>query len=498
MPTSFYNLPVILGLQIALLITGLLVLRFGRWPKRKGDSPHCRKCDYNLTGLGDGNCPECGNAFTLATANRGDRKRNPALIWAGSAMISIALVFASITAYRKAMTVNWYHYRPYSWVRDDLAHAKDPSTAYKAFLELNQRQTAAKLSPAEIEQFDDAIVTYVLATPVRTKSNQRAYTTIAIAPTVQDKLLPRINKGKLSPKPLARLIEQSLVEQVSHPDGVRDWGLISVLDLAQQNKLLTTEQETRFFKNLAAKEIVLRPKNSKNSKIPFRIATGEFHTLRWSFLYIGVEEIWVDDHYVESDRLSLAYTNDSPRLRNEIMGLLPAFESGTHTLQFKVRAGYSDNTNPRQGLRGPLPDSYHDFEMSTTFEVVDSINVIKLNKQPDAMELAKCFQVEHLRSGQTGDFIFGSIRPKNLPIDCAFSIFALWDGKEYPCGQFIVKKEDTRFSDTTIMGHLPANPKRATIDLILRTNTKLAEEQVDFTEIWDGEIMLKNIPVTIY
>jgi len=48
------------GFAIVVGIVGLILLRVGFFPKRRGDTPYCRKCGYNQTGAPSATCPECG------------------------------------------------------------------------------------------------------------------------------------------------------------------------------------------------------------------------------------------------------------------------------------------------------------------------------------------------------------------------------------------------------------------------------------------------------
>ncbi len=63
--------------QVALLFVltvlplWLTVLLRNRWWPRTTD--HCQRCDYNLTGLPEPRCPECGTEFDPATVAHGPR-----------------------------------------------------------------------------------------------------------------------------------------------------------------------------------------------------------------------------------------------------------------------------------------------------------------------------------------------------------------------------------------------------------------------------------------
>ncbi len=67
-----YWLGAIAGLWL-LIATLLMILRYRR-PRAVGE-PHCRRCNYQLTGLRSESCPECGAALTERTIVIGKRVR---------------------------------------------------------------------------------------------------------------------------------------------------------------------------------------------------------------------------------------------------------------------------------------------------------------------------------------------------------------------------------------------------------------------------------------
>ncbi len=147
---SFFTLPMIWLLLSAgvLSIMGILLLKFGLWPRRHGDTPYCRKCGYNLTGTLTGVCSECGTTLTADAVVQGQRPRRQWVTATGVLMI----VLACIPLLSSLRQVNWYHLHPTSWVMADF-RSTTPAIQKKAWNELQRRASAGTFSQSQEDQF---------------------------------------------------------------------------------------------------------------------------------------------------------------------------------------------------------------------------------------------------------------------------------------------------------------------------------------------------------
>jgi hypothetical protein len=70
-------------------IIGLLFIADGLWSRRRGHTPYCRHCNYNLTSLDSDRCPECGMATATELSVNHDKARTapagPAIVAGGEA-----------------------------------------------------------------------------------------------------------------------------------------------------------------------------------------------------------------------------------------------------------------------------------------------------------------------------------------------------------------------------------------------------------------------------
>jgi len=143
---------IIISALALFLITGLTLLTLGLKGKRKGNNPHCRKCNYNLSGITppsptpfnniptnaqgsrslgqqsnsqqqpqQTNCPECRHPLIDSTGNpthrTGRRRKRPAFIAVGLLLLAITIAGTTIAINQQLKQVNsWLELAPNSIV----------------------------------------------------------------------------------------------------------------------------------------------------------------------------------------------------------------------------------------------------------------------------------------------------------------------------------------------------------------------------------------------
>src|SRR5688572_10850995 len=135
---SIIAITVILGL----LVLGIALMKAGFWPRRRGQTPHCRNCGYPLVGNQSGTCPECGHEWTEANVIRGERHRHRGV---GSAGLVMLLLGIAIGGGLWLTDIEWYRYLPENWIVND-AGSSNPMVATRAWNELLRRRAIAPLS----------------------------------------------------------------------------------------------------------------------------------------------------------------------------------------------------------------------------------------------------------------------------------------------------------------------------------------------------------------
>ncbi len=149
-------------LFLGFLAGGLALLAVGLHVRRRGDTPHCADCGYNLTGLISNACPECGTAMAPGSIVRGEPYRRRRLAVAGVCLLIVALGWIPILT----NMVNGYAILP-TRVLIYLAKASEPDPSQDAWKELERRLTAGTLSPTHISLlFTDMVKPTLIPRPV--------------------------------------------------------------------------------------------------------------------------------------------------------------------------------------------------------------------------------------------------------------------------------------------------------------------------------------------
>jgi hypothetical protein len=88
----------------------------------------------------------------------------------------------------------------------------------------------------------------------------------------------------------------------------------------------------------------------------------------------------------------------------------------------------------------------------------------------------------------------GQLEIKSPPINLAFDIFARWNGHEKRIGSVNMRQGN---STTFGWGDPGFTDEPAQIDLVLRSSIAEARRTVDLFSIWNGEIVIKDVPVEL-
>jgi len=142
-----------------------LVVRGAR--RRVGDDRHCRKCEYNLTGLASERCPECGAALGMRRAViHGTRRRSRPAIVIGGLLTLFAIALAAGVGVAAVRQMDVYRVAPV-WLLTYWMNGADVRTAERAFGELDRRYTLGTLSASALDGFIEACLSEQASPTVR-------------------------------------------------------------------------------------------------------------------------------------------------------------------------------------------------------------------------------------------------------------------------------------------------------------------------------------------
>jgi hypothetical protein len=450
MPSSLQWLePLLLWSALPLVIIGAALIKIGRWPRRRGDAPHCRRCDYELTANLSGRCPECGRELSARRATiRGARRRRTGVALAGVALLALAVLVAYPWASRAVRETDWYQQKPTAWVLHDL-DAADTKTRDRAYGEILRRENAVVLS----EENRGAFIDHLLGAYAR-------------------------DSQKL-PEPMLK----ALAERIN-------------------DNQLTNDQRERFFATAFSSKLTVRPQVAAGAKLPWTIrSTGRapgFYYTYWNGppavlgASIDGREVLGPDKRSDGGPFGIGFNRSSP-----------AGASGRHELA--VRLGYRVTINRPGSAPVTQPIYEHELTLRAPFEVLPS-GASDVVEEVDDASLAPVIQASVKPHGVRA-FVWSKdnivlncdVESMNLPIDVSFDAFLRYNGKLVPAGS-LVHSITEHGRNVPLMNDLignGTNPPPDKVDLILRSNSKWARQTVDIHRIWKGELIFENVKVGI-
>ncbi len=409
-------------LLIALLLVGTWLFIRGRRPRRVGDTPHCRRCDYNLTGLKHPTCPECGAWLFPRTIAIGDRHPRKGRIAGGLMMMAIAGTGLGVLAFGVVKGTNWNPYLPdFVLVRK----LDDSALAPGVWAELARRQTnsgrANILSDGFLVQWQVDSWVHQVQIPLL-------------------QVRPRVQVGDKVP--------WKLVPSGSIPNPL-------MLRLANA-RILCDGRE------VAPPELAIA-----------EFAAGGFaaYDREFSCADIGRHEVTIEataEVYINSPNPILAPVGFPPPTKP--VASWPVRIAGS----FKgVPVGESK-------IRHVSNDALQD-------EIRQTVRPVGLAFWP--------WPPWPPERAHATIMLNGCERGNLLPVDVAFRMFARVEGKEYlfgyargKRGSLIEVRENTPKLQYT-------GPIVPTADVVFRSSDEVARGSTDIDEIWDGEIVYKDVPV---
>ncbi len=416
---------------------GCLLLWRGIWPRRRGEEPRCRRCDYELRGIENPRCPECGAPLEPAGVVRGSRSRRPVLISLGVVCLPPAPAL-HLTPFAQ---VDWYQYRPTAWVLADLD--AQPALFDKAWQELTRRRKAGAL----------------------TGKNQRF------------------------------LIARCLLEQ-GKPDNVPIRSvMVDFLGQCLVDGVLTEREQTRFIDQIMKLSLRVRPRVMRGDSVPYDVN----HSMRgprgrglWINLQTG--ELRLDGRVIPGGGGGSSHFSGSG---SGILGSsFKCGQSGPHTLVVRMHLDVFEGPMGHED-QSRLHDE-RTVELEATFNVLgeaDAPNLVLLNRPDLKEELHACIRPRIFSYNKFSDRrLDGWMEVIATPINTAFDVLVVADGVEHRIGSLHKRRGESAYSH---VGTEIADWSHQTCRVILRSSKDVARQTLDLFEIWDGELRYDDIAIKI-
>lgn len=444
--SSAFGVSVLSLLTPALLFLALAVflLRKGLRPRRMGDTPHCRKCDYNLTGLSSERCPECGANLVAGSIVYGEphQKAGRVLLGVLSLVITGALLVAS--SYR----INWYQLRPTGWLIGDLA-STNASDARRAWTELDRRYLAGRLSVGQN----------------------------------------------------SRLIDVALQEQARATPGPLLSNLVDHLGRACLAGQMSASQQQTFITQAISATLQARPTTILGRRAPVRVSHADRAPSRNPWLSYELSSFSVDDQKPNNMSSMTGFASGCGGHGSFSTGV-HIQTVGRHKLKAVARVKLWNGPYGNQAGSELLGST--DIPLTAETEVLadQPADYIKHTSGPatDA-RIRASLEPKDLRlklMPQTNFELTVGIR--SPPVGVAMEVLICVDGREYKIGT--INAVAGRSTDWHVEQEwrAPGDEKPASFescDVILRSSDNVAGDTVDLFEIWNGEIVYQNVPVKL-
>ncbi|MCK4871689.1 MAG: hypothetical protein KAS72_03085 [Phycisphaerales bacterium] len=466
---------IVLGIALSLL-TGIWLLVAGVRGRKISDHPFCRRCKYDLVMHGKASvCPECGRGLADHRAVRhGIRCKRPRVIAFGSLFLLVGLGGWGVAGWASAVTYDWNRIKPVSWLKRE---AIVPSTTIP--------------TPAHQE------------------------------------LLRRLMLGRLSEQQVDDLVQTGLSIQ-GDPNATwnDEWG--DFIEEAIERGKLTDEQEETYYRQTLefSFDITCRPKVRAGEPIPFRISTIPFRLSfrRWDlapngpvlFGFSEWQDLSINGKTVECRKPWIGRHRVSPVVGGSRWTPMVelAMDEGAHEIRivcdFAVILSTCGADRPEYSHIEDIPSPLARWTrvLSLDIEVVPADVPVVMCVPDESVRdeivagiIAECVDEKVvLPNGfggeQTMAVLQGTVVFLSPPVDLSFAVFGRHGKTEKRLGSAMARAgRDTNCPFDYRTDPREVFPDARTIDIVLRTDVGPAERTIDITEVWDGEIVIEDVPL---
>ena len=431
----------IVGTLIVTLVAGLFILT-ALFPRRTGQTPFCRKCRYNLTGLARKRCPECGEKLSSMNAVIiGSRTVRRPRLFTGLAILLLAAGVFGAWGIPALKNVRWYSYYP-TWMLFRDADSAVLLDRLRGFSELEGRRKAGRLNERQMEQ----LLEFCL--------NEQARPTL------------RLNPGGRA---------------------------IDLLGEFWREGRLSETQESQMFENSMRLSARARPS----------IVEGHFLATKLGVDVRIPEGLSVK---LEVRTFSAAHPDGRRVFATDYRGISLPREFGMpipgvtvddpHAALVADVALFADGADPHDP---PMRQFTKRFEFRPEMFPTEPPDYFKIRRSPDLDATVRSIiggitpTLERWGSAENPPLRVKVDFSSPPPIGLAFEVVVEYGDETVRLGTFTVAPADDDL-EKAVLAELPTPPPD-TVTIILRSSKKVALLTVDLFEIWGGELRFDDLPV---
>jgi hypothetical protein len=442
------SLNLALGLIVTLpLLAGLLLIKQGWWPQRRGDEPYCRPCGYLLVGLNSQRCPECGAMLSSANIVHGRRHSRHLLGSAGLALLLLGLAVLGTWLAGELSEINWYQFKPTFLVIRDLGSS-----------------SASVNNPAIVE------------------------------------LIRRDQANNLSLKYELQIADIALAEQATTNQTQLTNQLISFLESQYFAGHLTDSQKTRFGQQALRLTLNVRPIVVLGYDVPFvienhcRVTAAPF----WVRTTGTDSEATLDGkkiHGLSGSSSTTAGLGSSSSTASTFRCSTVGKHLFVQSVHAELHTGTFDSNDPKNLVFQQICTLSAPFEIvaqppTGDFTIIDDPT---LHNPIQSKIYPRRFTI-----GLHNGYLQGDVKIDSPPADLAFEAIGRLGDRQISLGSIVCKNgTNVDYGIGGFAKNLLPGSQPAAIDLILRSSEKVGHQTIDLHDMWKGEIIFSNVPLQI-
>ena len=296
----------------------------------------------------------------------------------------------------------------------------------------------------------------------------------------------RFDDGLLSEANQDAIVEKGLQRSLPPTNALSRGDILDFIGTRYLDHKLTESQAERFFGPMMKVSLSTRPVVGAQSAMPYSLRGAGRGPQGW-WLRVRTLETQVDDGPV-SKRGGGTAGQFGGWSTSTVLPPIPT--PGKHRLRVKVE--FATSAGPVTWNENAPVARRVEQDLFADVQVVEGQTPIETVTTPDADALARNLRprLSYDASRQILDY---EIDTDGFPVDAAFEVFARFDGHDHSLGTVTLRK-NVRGGYSGVRQPLAELP--AAVDLVFRASESAARDTVDLTQIWKGEIVLPNVPVT--